>query len=159
MAIPQLSSGVLLQALAAESWGTPITLQVLGELWMGVAAPPMRSCVPVAPADTVAADHALCFESLAARCLPALSGIPTTVTTTTCPTTCPQAEVQHIKPKDGGTGPARTKVIVSDGVYKCTALLASQLKDAVDEGKLVQWAIVNVTELVGNKKLNQANKK
>jgi hypothetical protein len=69
--------------------------------------------------------------------------------------------VQHITPKDG-TGPKRTKVTVSDGVYKCTALLATQLKDLVEQGHIVKGSILEVMELVGNKKLqatNAANKK
>lgn len=67
--------------------------------------------------------------------------------------------MQHIKPKDGASGPARTKVTVSDGVYKCTALLATQLKELVDQGGIAKGAIIEVRELVGNKKLHQANKK
>jgi uncharacterized protein involved in outer membrane biogenesis len=42
---------------------------------------------------------------------------------------------------------------VSDGVYKCTALLASQLKVLVDDGRISKFHLVRVTELVGNKKL------
>jgi hypothetical protein len=60
--------------------------------------------------------------------------------------------VQHITPKDGA-GPKRTKVTVSDGLYKCTALLATQLKDLVEQGAIVKGAILEVLELVGNKKL------
>lgn len=50
---------------------------------------------------------------------------------------------------------------VSDGVYKCTALLASQLKVLVDNGAISKFALLRVTELVGNKKLGPAggNKK
>lgn len=70
------------------------------------------------------------------------------------------ADVQHIKPKDG-TQPNRTKVTVSDGVYKCTALLASQLRELVENGAISKFALLRVTELVGNKKLGNTagNKK
>jgi uncharacterized protein involved in outer membrane biogenesis len=68
--------------------------------------------------------------------------------------------VQNIKSKDG-TQPQRSKVTVSDGMYKCTALLASQLKVLVDNGAISKFALLRVTELVGNKKLGPAggNKK
>lgn len=62
------------------------------------------------------------------------------------------ADVQNIKSKDG-TQPQRSKMTVSDGVYKCTALLASQLKVLVDDGRISKFHLVRVTELVGNKKL------
>lgn len=70
------------------------------------------------------------------------------------------AEVQHITPKDG-SGPKRAKVTVNDGMYKCTALLATQLKDLVDNGTIQRGTVLRVNELVGNKKLgnNAANKK
>lgn len=64
--------------------------------------------------------------------------------------------MQNIQPKQGGNGPQRTKVIVSDGIYKCTALLATQLMPLVDEGHIVKGAILSVNELVGNKKLSTA---
>lgn len=69
-------------------------------------------------------------------------------------------EVQNIKPKDS-TQPQRSKVTVSDGMYKCTALLASQLARFVEGGQIARGAVVRVTELVGNKKLGPAgsNKK
>lgn len=68
--------------------------------------------------------------------------------------------MQQITPKDIN-GPKRTKVTVSDGLFKCTALLATQLKELVDGGQVVKGAIVEVPELVGNKKLgnHQAGKK
>jgi hypothetical protein len=45
---------------------------------------------------------------------------------------------------------------VSDGLYKCTALLASQLKPLVDDGRISKYALLRITELVGNKKLGTA---
>jgi len=66
------------------------------------------------------------------------------------------ADIQNIKPKDS-TAPQRNKVTVSDGVYKCTALLASQLKVAVDDGRISRNCIMRVTDLVGNKKLGAAH--
>lgn len=66
------------------------------------------------------------------------------------------ADIQNIKPKDS-TAPQRNKVTVSDGVYKCTALLASQLKVAVDDGRISRHCIMRITDLVGNKKLGAAH--
>lgn len=65
------------------------------------------------------------------------------------------ADVQNIQPKQSA-GPPRTKIIVSDGVYKCTALLASQLTPVVLDGQIVKGAILSVNDLVGNKKLGSA---
>lgn len=68
------------------------------------------------------------------------------------------ADVQEIQPKDANPaqGNKRVKITVSDGLWKCSAVLASQLKELVDTHQLVKGAIIEVIELVGNKKL-QAN--
>lgn len=64
--------------------------------------------------------------------------------------------MQLLAPKDSNpSGAKRIKLTVSDGVHKCTALLASQLKDLVDNGSLKQGAIIKVTELVSNKQLEK----
>jgi hypothetical protein len=65
-------------------------------------------------------------------------------------------DVQRVQPKnDTGSGQARIKLVVSDGVHKCMALLASQLKDLADNGQVQQGTIIEVRELVGNKQLQQ----
>eukprot|EP00877_Chromochloris_zofingiensis_P013681 jgi/Chrzof1/8567/Cz03g15270.t1 len=77
----------------------------------------------------------------------------------TGPPICLQVlDVQEIQPKDANPaqGNKRVKITVSDGLWKCSAVLASQLKELVDTHQLVKGAIIEVIELVGNKKL-QAN--
>ncbi|KAF8055656.1 RPA1A [Scenedesmus sp. PABB004] len=61
-------------------------------------------------------------------------------------------DMTHITPKDGA-GPRRTKITCSDGVYKCVALLATQLREQVDSGAIQRGSVIAVRELVGNKKL------
>lgn len=60
--------------------------------------------------------------------------------------------VQPIVSKDPNAS-RRVKITVSDGVYKGTALLATQLARLVDDNQLTDGAIVDVSELVGNRKL------
>eukprot|EP00775_Hariotina_reticulata_P005401 gene5401-5635_t len=67
-------------------------------------------------------------------------------------------DAQHIKPKESNAT-SRTKVVLSDGQYKCTALLASQLKEIVGGGQVVKGSIVRLKELVGNKRLGNGGKK
>ena len=62
------------------------------------------------------------------------------------------ADVQEITPKNESTQ-RRTKVTVTDGKFKCTALLATQLKELVDSGQIARGAVIEVHELVGNKKV------
>lgn len=65
-------------------------------------------------------------------------------------------DVQRVQPKgDTGSGQSRIKLVVSDGIHKCMALLASQLKDLADSGQLQKGTIIEVIELVGNKQLQQ----
>jgi hypothetical protein len=73
-----------------------------------------------------------------------------------CPVVLQVLEVTRVTPRgDTGGGQSRVKLTVSDGVHKCTALLASQLKDLADSGQLQTGTIVEVRELVGNKQLQQ----
>ena len=74
-----------------------------------------------------------------------------------CPVLLQVLDVQRVQPKgDGGNaGTSRIKLVVSDGVHKCMALLATQLKELADSGQLQVGSIVEVRELVGNKKLQQ----
>eukprot|EP00878_Enallax_costatus_P012473 GHUV01013026.1.p1 GENE.GHUV01013026.1~~GHUV01013026.1.p1 ORF type:complete len:867 (+),score=301.03 GHUV01013026.1:206-2806(+) len=62
-------------------------------------------------------------------------------------------DVQLLQPKQGNTNTPRTKVTVSDGIYKCIALLAGQLAPMLNQ--IVKGAILSVNELVGNKQLNK----
>lgn len=64
--------------------------------------------------------------------------------------------VQPIVSKDPNAA-RRVKITVSDGVYKGTALLATQLARLVDDNQLTDGAIVDVSELVGNRKLQQTS--
>jgi len=64
--------------------------------------------------------------------------------------------VQPIVSKDPSAS-RRVKITVSDGVYKGTALLATQLARLVDDNQLTDGAIVDVSELVGNRKLQQTS--
>jgi len=73
---------------------------------------------------------------------------------TGCPVLLQVLDVQRVQPK-GDSGQSRIKLVVSDGVHKCMALLASQLKDLADSGQLQVGTIVAVLELVGNKQLQQ----
>ncbi|GBF93369.1 replication A 70 kDa DNA-binding subunit A [Raphidocelis subcapitata] len=71
-----------------------------------------------------------------------------------CPVLLQVLDVQRVQPKgEGASNQSRIKLIVSDGIHKCVALLASQLKDLADSGKLQVGAIIEVQELVGNKQL------
>ena len=73
-----------------------------------------------------------------------------------CPVLLQVLDVQRVQPKgDGNAGTSRIKLTVSDGVHKCMALLATQLKELADSGQLQVGSIVEVRELVGNKKLQQ----
>ena len=73
-----------------------------------------------------------------------------------CPLMLQVLDVQRVTPKgDTGGGQSRIKLVVSDGVFKCMALLASQLKELADSGQLQVGTIVEVKELVGNKALQQ----
>jgi hypothetical protein len=73
-----------------------------------------------------------------------------------CPVLLQVLDVQKVQPKgDSGSGQSRIKLVVSDGVHKCMALLASQLKDLAESGQLQVGTIVEVRELVGNKQLQQ----
>ena len=67
------------------------------------------------------------------------------------PPPLPPADVQAITPKDGATaGSQRYKLQVSDGVVSTNALLASQLRDKVDDGSVVRGTILEVTDTVCN---------
>jgi hypothetical protein len=71
-----------------------------------------------------------------------------------CPVLLQVLDVQRVQPKaDSASSQPRIKLVVSDGIHKCVALLASQLKDLADSGKLQTGAIIEVRELVGNKQL------
>jgi hypothetical protein len=72
-----------------------------------------------------------------------------------CPVTLQVLDVQRVTPKGDTGGQSRIKLVVSDGVHKCMALLASQLKDLADSGQLQVGTIIQVHELVGNKQLQQ----
>lgn len=73
-----------------------------------------------------------------------------------CPVLLQVLDVTNVMPKsEGGTGQPRVKLTVSDGLHKCTALLASQLKALADSKQLQTGSIIQVTELVGNRKLQQ----
>eukprot|EP00879_Flechtneria_rotunda_P025305 GHRR01026883.1.p1 GENE.GHRR01026883.1~~GHRR01026883.1.p1 ORF type:complete len:797 (+),score=258.36 GHRR01026883.1:172-2562(+) len=100
MQVPQLSNGVLLRALAADSMAEPFIVQVL--------------------------------------------------------------DVQALQPKEGNNQ-KRGKLVISDGVYKCIALLATQLTPLLESGQLQKYSILQINEVVGNRKLGNsssaANKK
>jgi hypothetical protein len=72
-----------------------------------------------------------------------------------CPVLLQVLDVTRVTPKGDAGAQSRVKLTVSDGVHKCMALLASQLKDLADSGQLQTGAIVEVRELVGNKQLQQ----
>lgn len=75
----------------------------------------------------------------------------------TGPITLQVLEVTRVQPKgDAGGGQSRVKLVVSDGVHRCTALLASQLRELADSGQLQVGTVVEVKELVGNKALQQS---
>lgn len=71
------------------------------------------------------------------------------------------ADVQGITPKDGGANNSsqRFKLTVSDGIWSTHALLASQLREKVDDGTIRKGAIIQVNETVSNNRGSAGNKK
>ena len=135
---PQLSAGALEAALADENFAAcPITVQVLGECCVCALCAVWRRCAP----NTLLPRARHRRSKKAAHTLHQTTQPPPTTST----------DLQQIQPKEGA--PTRVKLTVSDGVTKCTALLASQLRELVDRGALAVGAVIDVHELVGNKKL------
>ncbi len=63
-----------------------------------------------------------------------------------------RADVSQVQSKTGeSSGPRRVKCTVSDGAIKCTALLATQVSQLVDNGELKALSIVQVDDMVGGK--------